>query len=253
MNHIIETIYYNTFYQMFTPIIIIIAILLFIILIRFFQKTKKTLFIFWAIILAFIIYQGVPYYFTMKALTAKNDADVLTNYRQAARTSCFSAHKGFIYADLASYLVMEKNGVLAIKFYDLAYKYLKNHESIHAWADAPLIYILNEEYDKAIDIANTIEQYSIASTACILKEDYISALDFINKALDKKNDDAWLLGQRAVIYKNLDNFQEAETDYLKALDLCCSHDCTEKAENSYGNYDNWYKEYYKQKRIEYGF
>ena len=252
--NIIESIFINNiYYLIFTPIITGIAFILAILFLVFAFKNKKAHFLIYTVILAFIAYQAVPYFYYLKILSAKSEADMIKNYNLAAKTACSSAYKGFLYADAANYFSMEKNAFRAIEYYDLAYKYLKNYKSKTAWILAPYIYIAAEEYDRAIEISNAIQAYSAAAEAYILKEDYNSALSCIDKVLAKNPKDAWGLAMRAVIYKNLNKNEMAQKDYEEALKLCKYSNCINRTKNSYADYKVWYKNYHKQKRAEYGF
>ena len=252
--NIIESIFINNiYYLILTPIITVIAFILAILFLVFTFKNKKYIFLIYAVILTFIAYQVVPYFFYVKILSAKSEADMIKNYNLSAKTAFSSAYKGFLYADAADYFSVKKNGIRAIEYYNLAYKYLKNYKSKKAWSLAPYIYIAAEEYDRAIEISNTTQAYSAAAETYILKEDYNSALGCIDKVLAKNPKDAWGLAMRAVIYKNLNKNRSAQKDYEEALKLCKYSNCISRTKNSYADYKVWYKNYHKQKRTEYGF
>jgi Tfp pilus assembly protein PilF len=68
-----------------------------------------------------------------------------------------------------------------------------------------------------------------------MKNDFKSALNSVNKQLERKPKSWEALAIRANIYKNLGDEQEANQDYKKALSLCANEQSRNKVNEYYQN------------------
>lgn len=220
-------------------------------------KTKKIflkIFIsFFLLIFTFIAYEGIPYFYTLKAKLSNNEEVASNNFEKAINTAIFPIHKGLLYLDYGSFMTIPyKNSEKTYKCYQKAYTYLKKYEPKTQWIIAGLFYKSYEDYSKAEEIFNSLEIYSALSEIYILKNDYNKALEYINKAINKKNS-AWHYIQRAVIYRNLNKENLAKENYNIAIKMFKRQNFdTKKMEYFYNNYKTCYLEQHNTSRKKLG-
>jgi tetratricopeptide (TPR) repeat protein len=225
-----NTIYCTILLQLF----VILSFVLFIVSIFFWVKTKKK---YWAIVILFAlfgIYQIVPHYYEVKAVLATNGDEVVKNYQKAINTSMFSMQKAMLCSSLANYYAT-RDLSLSLKYYENTYKYTKNYESKYIWVSAIRPYYLSGNYDKVFEINEVLGMDILKSKAYIMKNDFKSALNSVNKQLERKPKSWEALAIRANIYKNLGDEQEANQDYKKALSLCANEQSRNKVNEYYQN------------------
>lgn len=212
---ILNSFYYATLMPVAVLGAIILAIVLFVFVLKVKSKITKTIFCIIVSVLLLFSYHIVPYIFTTKARLADTTQDIVRNYDCAIKTAILPAHKGIIALEYAISILDPQE----IKSkYEEAYKYLKKYEPKVAWYMAGWFYLRTGEYEKAMEIFKYNNYYHEISIIYILQNDYETALEYSNKTIERKVYDQ-ILAQRAGIYKKLNKNNLAKEDFNKALAL----------------------------------
>lgn len=212
------------------------------------SKSKKFLIIpfLTLIVSTFIVYQAVPYFFSLKYGLRFQVKDL----ELSAKTAIFPSQKAATYELIAMHYDSEKNITEAVKNYDKAFEYyeqkIKEPEKFNTLFSpgASITYLKAKEYDKVLKLAEKSQWYTFAIEACILQKDYQKALEYTNKQIEIRPSHN-TYATRALIYKNLKQEDLAKIDYEKAQQLCLDKKChptiQKNIKNKYDNYQNYYQ------------
>jgi tetratricopeptide (TPR) repeat protein len=210
-----NTVYCVILLQLF----IILSFVLLIVSLVFGIKTKKKYWIIFMLFSLFGIYQIVPHFYEVKAVSANSDSELVKNYEKAIKTSVFPMQKAMLYSNLAHFY-SDKDLSLCLEYYKKTYEYTKNYKSKDIWVPAILPYYFSGDFDKVIEINEALDMNMFKPKAYIMKNDFENALVSVNKQLQRQPKSWEALAVRANIYKNLGYKTEAIQDYNKALSLC---------------------------------
>ena len=245
MIEVIDSFLNSVLYTGFMPLIAIVALVLAIIIFVFsFKKSKLVKITSLCIIVPLILisYHIIPYVYTAKAVLSNYKEDVIKNYNFAIKTAIFPVHKGLLLLDYAASLNLYKEPLEAKLKYEKAYQYLKEYKPYLQWDIASLFYMNIGEYEKAFEISKYNNNYVRIAELCILQKDYENALKYANSAVNKRPS-AWVLTQRAAIYKKLGNINLAKQDFNKALLYAKQRNINvEQLQYLYNNPESYYKE-----------
>ena len=250
-----EAIFNSIYYQMFMPIISVLALVLLSVTIfvgiRFKGKAVKTLSLVLALFFIFIVYEGILYFYAAKAVLANNKDEMVLNYDRAIKYSVLPEQKGVLYIEKSKSLAAMGFGEEALKNYEKAYLY---HQTYDKLSDslAGLIYIRSENYDKSIEIYEKIQDYGMLSYIYRLKGDYNKALEYANKQLEFSQERTSYIG-RAIVYRYLGCDSLAQKDYEKALSLCPDDGCKNAFKKRSEQYQKFDRKQHETARQRLGF
>lgn len=210
-------------------------------------------------LLLFLIYLSFPWWCLFISLRV-DDYNIAESYNKLAiKTSVFRSVKSHMYSNLSSIYFSENNGQLAIesskKALSLSKCDLNNYEK--SYSDIfHLCYLYTVKGDKqnAIKYCKIRGDYdNLIAINYILNDDYKQALAILNKRILNKNKkiNGMLYLTRANVYENLGETDNAQSDYKMAEKLLSSEQLKliEQAKSN----KNYYKDFYKQEKIKYGF
>ena len=231
-----ESFWYQAFMLVFAGLALLLIPLVFFFGIK--NKSKnKVLSYFWTIVLVFllfVVYESIPYYYTLKAMTASDKTEMAENYNKAITFAIFPEHKGVLYLNMSESYAAMGCGREAIESYEKAYTY---HKTYDKWHDimAGLLYIADENYTRAIEIYEKYEEYEMIAYIYTLVGDYNKALKYADKQIQIKPNLA-AYESRAIAYRYLGKKSLADIDYIKALDFCKNDSCKTALRKRYNEY-----------------
>lgn len=148
----------------------------------------------------------------------KDNTDFIKYMRIAEQTAIIPWQKGAYLCELAKQYGLNYDGEKTLKTYNQAYKYIKSYK-YNCWTLALLTYEASGDIDIATKIATEQNLYSVAAGFLIESEDYKTALEFINKAIENRPNNSNLYATRAFINSKLSNNKSEISDYNKAIEL----------------------------------
>ena len=232
------------------PLVILLALVLLYLTMK--SKAKQPVKISVIILLSAVIFQAVPYYYTISA--QQNSSYAIEKLEYAAKFTLIPYHKGLLYSDIGSRCFLEKDGKNALKYFEKAQRYGNFYND--NFAPLHFLYLANNQEDKALDIALKVGSTYQAGVSYILKNDYPNALLMLDKYIKTYGESINACKTRAIIYKNLNENELAQKDYKKAIELAKANNCKERIadiDRDFKNYKTSISDYYKKLSAQYGF
>jgi len=187
---------------------------------------------------------SMPLWFWGLSYTTKSEKQMELYAKLAVQTAVLPEEKTIMCENLGDiYYLYLKDGNKAIEAYEKANSSFGN---IHLCS----LYTIKGNTQKAIDKCNLTELYSLLAVNYILQDDYTEALEQINKKFDspeRKNCSDYMM--RGFIYKKLNQPEKAQKDFEQALSMGKN---TKNIKEISTN-DNYFKELYAKRKIEYKF
>ncbi len=247
---------YFTYYSVLTPVVSLVSVILLIITVWIIIKKSKKFsiqiifLIGLAICFAFLAYQWIPYIKIKSAVQTGN----IGEYRKAVKYALIPYQKGVFYAMMGNaYFYFNKDGEKALQCIETANKYTNDYAS-DDFRVAALIYNIKGDYNKAVSIAKTHDNINTLVISYILKNDYKQALIYANRCIEANGINPWNYCHRAIIYKNLAEYEAAEKDYRQAIKLCgANSNLKESVSKMYIQYKTAIKDRYSDLAGEYKF
>lgn len=247
-NDIFSTIAITFLISLLSIGVILLSTILFII---FFRKNKdKKLITQYIIVLAisiFGIYISIPWIFLNEATHSNNHKVTEKYYKIALKTSVFPKVKATIHEYLAShYYTVDKNLPLAIENCEKFYKLKGDLPSYCPLWD---MYLINKDYDKAIEQLTQNNMIQMKAVVYLLKGDTQTAIETISEKITIYPQ-AWDYAYRANFYSYAGKSDLAQIDYKKAIELDKNMEKYPKFNQMHSN-KNYFFDQLKKNRKEY--
>ena len=248
-----EAMFESFWYQGF--MLVFAGLALFLIPLVFFfgiKNKNKVLSCFWTVVLVFllfVVYESVPYYYTLKAMTASDKNEIAKNYKKAIDSAIFPEHKGVLYLNMSERYAAMGYGREAIESYEKAYMYHKTYDKSHDIM-AGLLYTADENYTKAIKIYEKYDEYAMIAYIYTLEGDYNKALEYADKQIQIKPTLA-AYERSAIAYRYLGEKDLADKDFRKALDFCKNDSCKTALRKRYNGYKTYITDQHNLARKNY--
>lgn len=145
----------------------------------------------------------------------------------AANLAILPSQKKALYSNLGVNYMVKRDGAKAIENFDKALEIKERNVAGYLshnldWSIfAGMLYSYAGQYDKVYKLANETKLYPIAISAAIYQKDYKKALGYANLSIDNSIQ-ADFYGQRAYIYRKLNNPNAAAADLNTAIYYCNS-------------------------------
>lgn len=268
-----DLIFFVSVYSGSIALVLIFVVLSLIVLIEYLQKKNisyKSAKFALIIICLIGLYLLLPWWFLAFAVQDTIPEVSENFYKLAAKTAVFPSVKSYMYSSLGSYYYhIAKQGEPAISSHENALRLDGSQElcdvgnkdkmtgckeyifsSLFNLCD---LYTSKGEIQKGVRTCELIGLSTYAAANYILVEDYVSALEVMNKKIDmnkkKQRSDGINYATRAHILEKLGRKLEAEKDYNTALSISKYPAKVNEIKNN----KNYYKDMFTRRKVEYGF
>lgn len=213
------------------------------------NRNKKLIYGYLGILLlsVFGIYLSFPWLFLNIALFEPDNKQAVKYYDMALNTAIFPKVRATMYEFKAShYYTVDKNITLAI---DNCEKFNKLKGDLPEDCQLWSMYLINEDYDKAIEQLKNGNLPEILSMAYLLKGETQTAIDIISEKI-MISPQAWDYAYRANFYNYAGKPELAKKDYDMAIKMKPKLEKNKRFEEMYSN-KNYFFEQLKKNRKEY--